>query len=110
MGDAMKNLVKLLVLGALVGSLEVNAMVAPRTSDVNKETADLEKDVDKLDKSKLGPAATTARNAATQQLSHRYFELGLKPNKTAQEQQEFQEIGAELKARLGNAFSTYFNK
>lgn len=100
----MKNLSKLLLLGALIGSVEVNALEKPETPDINPETRSLEHDVDILKaQGKLGPRATIARQAATKQLSQRYLELGLKANKTEAEKKEFQEIGAELKNRLGTA-------
>lgn len=101
----MKNLTKLLLLGVLASSLEVTAMVKPGTPDVNAESKDLEKDIDtaKAQGRTFGPKATAARQAATKQLTQRYLELGLKPNKTAAEQQEFNEIGTELKNRVGTA-------
>lgn len=107
----MKNLLKMLLSIALLGSLKAGAFEKPEEATVDPSTASLEADVDAAKaQGKLGAAANQARHLETKRLSHRYLQLGLKPNKTAAEQEEFKQIGAELKARLGNAFSSLLHK
>lgn len=100
------KLVKLLLPVALFGFLNISALEKPETADINPETASLEKDVDALKAGgSLGPIAARSRALETQRLSRRVLELGLKSNKTAAEQQEFAQINAELKARIGSEVS-----
>lgn len=100
------KLLKILLPVALFSFLNINALEKPETPDINAETKSLEQDVDALKaQGNLGSQATHARNLETQRLSQRYLELGLKTNKTAAEQHEYKEIGAELKTRVGNAVS-----
>lgn len=98
--------IKILLPVTLFGFLSITALEKPETADVDPATASLEKDVDTLKaQGNLGPIATQARALETKRLSQRYLELGLKANKTDAEKKEFQEIGAELKTRIGTAVS-----
>lgn len=98
--------IKILLPVALFGFLTVNALEKPEDAKVDPSTASLQKDVDTLKaQGNLGPIATQARALETKRLTQRYLELGLKANKTDAEKKEFQEIGAELKTRIGTAVS-----
>lgn len=89
----------------------INALEKPQTPDVDPVTSALEQEVDIIkEKGKLGPLATQARAAETRRLSQRFLELGLKTDKTEEEKKEFNEIGAELKSRMGSALSTLLPK
>lgn len=106
----MKNITKLLMTLALFGSLEITALEKPESASINPETAALQKDVDAAKRAgTLGPIATRARELETKRLKDRYLQLGLKPNKTPAEQEEFRELTAELKARVGTAIDWLIN-
>lgn len=106
----MKKNLKLLLLAALFGQLNIIALEKPETADINPETADLKKDVDTAKKAgTLGPDAAKARALETNRLRKRYFELALKADKTPAEQEEFKAITQELKARLGTALDWQLN-
>ncbi len=103
----------ILVIATLLATLattNLNAMVRPLVE--NRETKELRADVEKAKaQGKLDPFATEARKKETQELTGRYLQLGLKGNKrTALEQQEFDEIGQELKTRLGKGFAKIYGK
>lgn len=101
----MKSL-KLLLPVALFSFLSITALEKPEDAKVDPSTASLQKDVDTLKaQGNLGPVAQEARASETKRLSQRYLALGLKTDKSEAEQKEFQEIGAELKTRMGSAIS-----
>jgi hypothetical protein len=98
--------IKILLPVALFGFFSINALEKPETADIDPSTASLEQTVDQIKaEGNLGPIATKARALETKRLTQRYLELGLKTNKTDAEKKEFQEIGAELKTRIGTAIS-----
>lgn len=98
---------KLFLALAIFNFTLINTLEKPEGSEVDPITASLKHDVDTIKaEGKLGPLASEGRAAETQRLGQRYLELGLKTDKTEAEKKEFNEIGAELKSRMGSALST----
>lgn len=95
---------KLFLSLALVVFTTVNALEKPEGASINPETATLKQEVDSIKaEGTLGPKATEARRLETQRLSQRYLKLALKADKSEAEKKEFEQIGAELKTRIGAA-------
>lgn len=95
---------KLFLSLTLVVFTTVNALEKPEGAAINPETANLKQEVDSIKADgNLGPRATEARRLETKRLSDRYLKLALNANRSEAEQKEFEQIGAELKTRIGAA-------
>lgn len=96
--------VKIFLTLALFSFICINALEKPEGASINPETASLKQEVDTMKADgTLGPKATAARRLETKRLSDRYLRLALKTDKSEAEQKEFDQIGAELKTRIGAA-------